>query len=316
MNYGILIHPHEVSDYWADLLLDSGLNLLALHPVGGTRADESLRELLDFVKTERFQSFAEKLAASGVALEYELHTLSWLLPRERFPEHPDWFRMDETGQRTNDFNLCPSSEGAMAELEKRAALLATLLPRYSDRYFFWMDDVAGKSCHCQKCRELMPSDQAMIVYNRILQGIRRVNPRAVQCYLAYIDVIAPPERVRPDEGIFLEYAPICRDSARPLSDPQCEKNRQEERHIDGLLQWFGTAGSQILEYWMDNSRFCGWKLPYVKLPFYPDIIRQDAAFYYSKGFETLTSFGCYLGEDYAKEFGPPPVWEYSTLLKP
>ncbi len=65
---------------------------------------------------------------------------------------------------------------------------------------------------------------------------------------------------------------------------------------------------------MDNSRFCGWKLPYKKLKLNEEVLRQDVQFYKSKGFETLTSFGCFLGEDYAREFGLPPVKEYCEIL--
>jgi len=35
----------------------------------------------------------------------------------------------------------------------------------------------------------------------------------------------------------------------------------------------------------------------------------------SKGFSSATSFACYLGEDYAKEFGIPPIREYAQALK-
>ena len=39
---GILIHPEEVGDYWAEILVESDLNLVAIHPKGGPQ----LRTLL------------------------------------------------------------------------------------------------------------------------------------------------------------------------------------------------------------------------------------------------------------------------------
>lgn len=313
---GVLIFPQEAGSYWLRLLRESGLNLLGIHPPGGVGAHDTLEQLLKQLKTVEFQRFAHQVAEMGVDLEYEFHAMSWLVPREAFARHPQWFRMDERGERVNDFNICPSCQEALELLEERSALLARRLPcMTTDRYYFWVDDVAGKLCHCPACRELSPSDQVMLLYNHILRGIRRVNPRAAQCYLAYADCIAPPRKVLPDPGIFLEYAPIGRDSALPITASGSEKNREQLSHLDGLLQFFGTRGAQVLEYWMDNSRFWNWKPPYGKLPFYPSVIDADVAFYLEKGFGSLTSFGCGLGEDYADRFSDPPVAAYGKLLE-
>ena len=316
---GIIIHNHEISPYWLARLRetrDAGvpLDVLALHPVGGKNATDSLSGLIEQVKTPAFRDFYEQVHQMGMTLEYEMHTLSWLMPRAEFASHPHWFRQNEAGERTPDANMCASCEDALSYLEERTALLAGLLPQQGNRYFYWVDDVANASCHCPRCREMTKSDQAMTIINRMLRGLRRVNPRATLCYLAYIDIITPPTHVRPDPGIFLEYAPIHRDLSRPIGDPSCEKNADEAQHLRPLLDYFGTDGAQVLEYWMDNSLNCRWKLPYRKLPFYPDVIEADAAYYRSLGFAHLTCFGCFLGEDYAAEFGNPPVVEYSRCL--
>lgn len=318
---GIIIHNHEISPYWIERLREArdrgtSPDVLALHPVGGKNAPESLSRLIEQVKTPAFRDFSRQVAELGIRLEYEMHTLSWLMPRTEFDAHPTWFRQNEAGERTPDANLCASCEEALDYLEERTAYLATLLPQTGDRYFYWLDDIGGARCHCPRCREMTMSDQAMTIINRMLRGLRRVNPRAKLCYLAYIDMIAPPTHVRPEEGIFLEYAPIKRDLSRPMSDPTCEKNAAEAQHLAPLLDYFGTRDAQVLDYWMDNSLNCRWKLPYKKLPFYPEVIAADAAFYRSLGFEHLTCFGCFLGEDYAAEFGIPPVYEYFKALQP
>ena len=317
---GIIIHSHEFTPYWIERLReakDRGVapDVLGLHPVGGQSATDSLNRLLEQVKTEEFHRLSEKVAKMGIRIEYEMHTLSWLLPRTLFTEHPTWFRQNEAGERTPDANLCCFCEEALSYLEERTATLATLLPQTGDRYFYWLDDVKGMRCHCPRCRDLSMSDQAMTVINRMLRGLRRVNPRATLCYLAYHDMIAPPTCVLPEDGIFLEYAPFHRDLSRPMSDPTCEKNAAEAQHLAPLLAYFGKENAQVLDYWMDNSLNCRWKLPYKKLPFYPEVIAADAAFYRALGFEHLTSFGCFLDEGYAAEFGIPPICEYAALLK-
>ncbi len=316
---GIIIHDHEFTPYWVErlrtaLLSDAPLDVLALHPVGGQDATAALQRLTERVKTPVFRALYEQIADMGLCLEYEMHALSWLLPRERFASHPAWFRQNEKGDRTPDANLCPSNEAALAYVEERTALLATLLPQRSHRYFYWLDDVAGKACYCPRCRELSASDQALLITNRMLRGLRRVDPCATLAYLAYQDTLTPPTRIRPEPGIFLEYAPFRRDLSRPLNDPMCEQNAAELRHLRPLLDFFGRDGAQALDYWMDNSLHCRWKLPYRLLPFYPEVIAADARYYRELGFSHLTSFACFLGEDYAAQFGHAPIEEYAGAL--
>ncbi len=316
---GIIIHNHELSEYWLDMLREirsrgASADILALHPIGGKNAVSSLDGLIRQTKTPEFIAFLQKAYDIGISVEYEMHTLSLLLPREKFSYAPNWFRENEKGERTPDANMCASNDDALDFIEERSALLARLLPQRGNRYFYWLDDISGLYCHCDKCRELSPSDQALKITNRILRGIRRTNPNATLPYLAYRDTMRPPLSIRPEEGIFLEYAPIKRELARPISDPECEKNASELKHIEALLDYFGKEGAQVLEYWMDNSLNSGWRLPYKKLPFYPDVIRSDVTYYRELGFQHITSFGCFLSEEYAKEFGRPPVLEYFDIL--
>ena len=54
----------------------AGLDCVALHPVGGKLAHQSLQELLDYVKTPEFKAFASRMHAHGIQVEYEFHALS------------------------------------------------------------------------------------------------------------------------------------------------------------------------------------------------------------------------------------------------
>lgn len=311
---GILIHPHEVGEYWSRLFQKSGLEILGIHPVGGTDAELSLCSLLDTVKTAEFRKFIDNVrsASSNVEIEYQFHAMSYLLPRNLFDSHPEYFRVDEKGERNPYFNFCPSCSEALDIVEERAYKLAGLLYGSEKKFYFWTDDVVGGYCRCPKCRELTTSDQALIIYNRILRGLKRYSSNAKHCYLAYVDAIVPPSAIKPEQGIFLQYAPIGRNSSLPLSAPQ---NSTVLEPLESLLGLFGKSDSTVLEYWIDNSRYCGWKLPYVKLPFEPAIIHEDAKLYSKYGFEVLSSFACYLGSDYADIFGEPPIKEYADALR-
>ena len=239
--------------------------------------------------------------------------MSWLLPRELFSKNPHWFRENGQGERTADFNMCPSCGEALEYLSERTRRLAALIPWNSSYFHLWIDDVASAPCMCEKCKSLSPSDQAMIIYNAMLKGLKAYRSDARLAYLAYHGTIDAPS-LKPEEGIFLEFAPIRRCFDHAVNDITCQKNVAEIASLDSLLAFFGKKDSKVLEYWMDNSLFSGWKKPYVKLPFNRDVLKKDVEFYRAKGFERITSFGCFLGEEYAKEFGIPPVKEYGEVL--
>ncbi|WP_165822704.1 hypothetical protein [Paenibacillus montanisoli] len=50
------------------------------------------------------------------------------------------------------------------------------------------------------------------------------------------------------------------------------------------------------------------------LPFYEEVIRQDAEYYRSLGFSRQTNFGVWLGEDYEQAFGEPPIAAYARAI--
>ena len=314
---GLLIWAHDFDTYWLDAAKRLNLTTLGLHPIPLLPADDfrSAEALLNDLKTEAFREKAEALQKEGIDLEIEMHAMHLLLPHEAFAAHPEWFRMDEVGVRTCDLNFCPSNEEALQYVENRAAALAAQLAPYtrSHRYFLWIDD-SSRYCHCGQCEAFSPSDQALIIYNRILKGLKRVDPLATQSFLAYQGTIAAPTRVRPTPGIFLEYAPIDRDSAFAMANPACQKNVSQAVHIPALMALFGKENAQVLEYWMDNSRFYRWTHPFGELPFYSGVLRQDVQFFMDHGFESITSFACGLNSAYARQYGEHPMGEYGRIL--
>jgi len=66
----------------------------------------------------------------------------------------------------------------------------------------------------------------------------------------------------------------------------------------------------VLEYWIDVSLFSGYRRPVKKLPFLPEVMKQDLRFYSSLGFRRVTSFACWLREEYVQNFGRSDVEEY------
>lgn len=313
MKRGIVMIHNELHSKWFDWLKDTNLEIVGIHAAGGNEAPQTLEELICFVNSAEGAAYIQRFRDMGMAVEYEYHAVSWMLPRSEFREHPQWFRMNREGERTPDYNLCPSNQEAMDFLTRRGKELCRLLPSDTGKYYMWQDDVDGVNCCCPRCRELSVSDQSLMMMHAILKGIRQVDSRAKLAYLAYFSCLEPPKKIAPQEGIFLEYAPFRRDLSKALVDPESEINQKHAEKVEPLLDLFGRKDSCVLEYWIDNSLQSDFKRPAKKLVFREDIIRKDIAWYQNMGFEKITSFAGYLDEDYCRDHGEPPVKPYGML---
>lgn len=299
MRRSMLIHPDELSKKWVDRLKEAGIQVIALHPRGGSRTDESLTALIEQLEDQEYRSLLDYAAQNGLEIEYEMHAAKYLLPRELFTEHPEYFRENMKGERVADSNFCSSNEEALDRVAEGAAKLAKKLYRSSRNYYFWLDDCKKAKCYCDKCKELSASDQQIFVMNRILKKLREEDPQARLAYLAYYDTLTPPEKVMPDEGIFVEYAPMQRD----LTKPVCEMPSEEVENISRLISLFGAENARVLEYWYDNSFFSRYVKPPVKFVADNERIKEDLKFYEDMGFDEIATFACFLGRDYEELYG-------------
>jgi len=300
----LLIHPSELTKRWIDRLACAGIDTLGLHPEGGKSSIDSLNNLLRLLETEEYRALINyAIDERGLQIEYEFHAAGWLLPRELFDTHPEYFRLDENGERVREIDFCRTNEAAIEIVAERAAELAKKLYRSTDRYYFWLDDNAPL-CHCDKCRDLSPSDAQLAVMNAIVKRLRKDDPNAKLACLAYQKFIEPPKTVRPEEGIFLEFAPIKRNMSRPASEGD------ELVYVDSLLEFFGKKDAKVLEYWYDNSLFSKWKKPPKPFAANNSLIRGDIDYYTAKGFEHISSFACFLGDDYEELHGDFDVSEF------
>jgi len=297
---------------WPARAKAAGLTTLATHV--------RPQEIVDFLATEPGQRLLQQCQGLGLQVEHELHAMGELLPRSLFDRNPEMFRMTEDGQRVREDNLCVHSPQALEVVAERTAHFTRLLPATTGRYFYWGDD--GRPwCRCPKCRGLSDSDQALVAEHAILGAVRSVDPRGTLAHLVYHNTLKPPTQVRPEPGIFLEFAPIARRYDRPLSDRGAQRQATDMTHgehldaLDANLAVFGTQGAQVLEYWMDCSRFSGWKRDQVgRLPWNREVFLDDVALYACRGIRHVTQFTAWLDGDYVARFGEPPLAEYGAGL--
>ena len=309
INASLLIHPDELSYKWIDRIAENHVSTLALHPPGGIRADETLLALCERLDTSEYRKMIDYAKEKGISVEYEMHSAGFLLPKSEFEAHPEYFRMTREGERSPDLNCCPSCDEALDIIAENAVRLAKSLYGSTERFFFWLDDTRDGKCHCPRCRELSASDQQLMILNRIIKRLRKDIPNASLAYLAYMETIAPPTTVKPEDGIFLEYAPFNRDFHKPL----CEDSQSE--YIIPLIDFFGAENAKALDYWYDNSLFSRWKKP--PKPFSVDrhVLFADFEYYSSLGFSDIGCFACFLGADYEELHGKVDISDFSLAME-
>lgn len=296
---GVVLVPEDLSlADWPARAAEAGLTTVALHH------QNSPARVMDFIRSAPGEKFLAECQRHRLHVEYELHAMKELLPRDLFEKHPEWFRMNAQGARVPDANCCVHQAGAVETILRNAALIARVLTPTTGRFFYWGDD--GEAwCRCPRCREFSDSDQALLLENSLVKALRAVHRQASLAHLAYANTLPPPQHVRPAEGVFLEYAPIQRRYDVPYAQQTGTDTKDGLPLLDANLTVFPRATTQVLEYWLDVSRFSGWRRPAVRLPWNPEVLQSDLETYAARGIRHITSFAAWIDDDYRFRFGEP-----------
>ncbi len=313
MKNGMIIHPGELSKKWINRLADAGIGTLGIHPEGGSGAPKSLERLLSLLGTPEYRALIDYARSRGLRIEYECHAAGYLMDKSLFAAHPEYFRMNESGERVSDWNFCVSNADALSIFAKRAAQLALALYGSDKKFYFWMDDGRGIHCHCPKCRSLSPSDQQYIALRAALDEIKKHIPEARMAYLAYIDTIIPPTVAHDSNGLFLEYAPFEKYTAK--GEDSAIRIERERAMIAPLLEYFGKEDSKVLEYWYDNSLFSRWKKPPARFVLDEKAMSADILDYRAMGFDSISTFACFLGDDYEELYGEADIKPFAKAFE-
>jgi hypothetical protein len=306
---GVVLVPEDLTlADWPERVKSARLTTIGIHHPNSPQA------VIDWTRTTAGQRFLGSCRKLGLDVEFELHAMRELLPRSRFSKNPEFFRRDEKGNRNPDANCCPHSDRALEVIAENAVRIAKALRPTTGRCFYWGDD--GRPwCSCPECKGLVPSEQALLVENRIVRALRTIDPGATLAHLAYTNTLAPPKQVKPDPGIFLEYAPIKRRYDIPYKQQTAPGHPDALSALDANLEVFRTDTAQVLEYWLDVSRFSGWRRPAVKLPWRRDVVESDITTYGSRGIRHITSFAVYVDAEYHQRYGEPIfIREYGESL--
>jgi len=311
---GVVILYEDLTERWIDWAREARLTHIGVHKIA-VPGKLSMETLVADLEKPDGRKMIEKLEKAGLTVEYELHSLEWMLPRGLFSGNESLFRMNEDGVRTNDLNFCPSSPEAVEIIAENAYRLAKILRQNSHRYYLWPDDKKNGGCHCPACRErgITGTDGGMIYANAVAQGLRAYDSAATHAFLSYCDAKSIPT-VKPAENVFLEFAPMDRDHDTPMGDSGNRECADYVRLLKSLLQIFPAETTHVLEYWMDNALYSGYKRPPVKVPLNEEVLEADVKLYASLGIRHIKSFSSYIDEEYYRLHGEPPVKVYGDVL--
>ena len=280
---------------WLGMMKETGMNTISIFGK-------------DYQSPEYYE-LKQKIIDMGIDFEYEEHGMTWMLPRELFAEHPEYFRMDENGNRTPDYNGCPSSQGALQTVYENVKVMEAKFRPSNHKYYFWLND-GGDKCHCPDCEKMNLADQGLLFENAMIKGLREIDPKAMLAHLAYDKTTPAPTCVKPAEGIFLEYAPIDRCHERPLTDSTARWadrprwcNGEYLQMLKDNLAWFGAENAQVLEYWLDDSLFSMWTRPQQPVRWSNEVFDEDLKLYASIGIRNITSYGAWIDDYYVKTYG-------------
>jgi hypothetical protein len=301
VTHGIILDVNDLSTVdWPKLAKESGINTIGCHVTPS--------QVATFIESNKGKQFLKDCKKYGINVEYELHALSDLLPRDLFKEDSTMFRMNEEGKRVADYNLCVHSEKALNIICDNVVKYSKILKPTTGRYFYWIDD-GVPMCYCPKCKNYSESEQSLILENRIIKALRsEVDNYASLAHLAYHRTLEAPVKIKPEDGVFLEFAPFHRKWDKPINELNVKRNDVEITHgdylkyLDDNLKVFPKETAQVLEYWLDVSLFSNWKKPAVQLPWNKEVFMSDIDTYAKRGIRHITTFGVYMDNVYFNNY--------------
>jgi Domain of unknown function (DUF4838)/Glycosyl hydrolase family 67 N-terminus len=200
-----------------------------------------------------------------------------------FKEHPDWFGMDEKGQRTKSirrvFNT--SSEKACAFLEKGVLeYLATHLE--IDIFDFWPPDSVRWSQDKDSKAQGTPTDRMVLLTSQVAKAIQEKMPRVrVEC-IAYASYIKPPPRAQLDPCVLVDFCPICQSFETLIYQPGSKWN---ELYAASLQRWLAEHRGDISIY--SYYRKYAWR----SLPnLIPHYMQKELQYYRDAGADGISSY--------------------------
>jgi len=97
-----------------------------------------------------------------------------------------------------------------------------------------------------------------------------------------------------------------------MNKPASAVDDDEKRRVAELIKFMPTDAT-VLEYWYDNSYYSRWTKPPKQFTERPELVYEDVKHYTAMGFEHMSSFACYLGDDYEELWGEAEITAFGKI---
>lgn len=227
----------------------------------------------------------------GCAEEYcinSVHTLQWIITRDMFDSHPEYFGCDDNGTRSPNRQPCLSNDDVLR-----------LVTDYAKQYFATYNNILSISqndgmsfCQCDECKAFNKAhgntDAASMVnfVNKVAEEVRKTYPDARFETLAYQDSLLPPENIEIADGIVIRMCPVNGCVLHDFDDPACKKNAEFNK---AMQRW--AELTDTIYMWNYSTNF-----QYYYAPF-PNIGTLQARYRYFRDNNVVGVFDNGCGED-------------------
>ena len=212
------------------------------------------------------------------------HSIPRMLDKALFAVKPELFRMDQTGKRVPDGNVCVTNPETVRLCAQVVMDFFRQNPQADSYPVVGQDIWGGAWCSCEKCRIYSPSEQNVALINGIQEILRKNNVKGRCSYSAYRDTLRYDlKKVKLDREARVGYAPRERSYGQALSDASSERNRRFWRNLQNWRRnHAGPLG--VSDYYHDCILFYSVPAHTVQ------VIAQDARDYAKLNARSITSF--------------------------
>ena len=227
----------------------------------------------------------------GSPTEYCVHTvhsLQWIITRDMFDAHPEYFGCDDKGNRSMNRQPCLSNDDVFR-------LTVDFAKNFFSQYntIFSVSQNDGMSfCRCDKCKAFNKAhgntDSASMInfVNRVAAEVRKEYPDARFETLAYQDSLTPPKNLSIADGVVIRMCPINGCVLHDFSKSSCRENKKFSKALEGWAKL--TDNIYMWNYSTDFQYYYA---------LFPNIITLQKRYQYFRDNNVVSVFDNGCGED-------------------
>lgn len=245
----------------------------------------------------------------GSPTEYcvnSVHMMQWIITRDMFDTHPEYFGCDDNGNRSMNRQPCLSNDDVFQ-------LTVNFAKNFFSQYntIFSVSQNDGMSfCQCEKCKAFNKAhgntDSASMInfVNRVAAEVRKEYPDARFETLAYQDTLTPPKNLSIADGVVIRMCPINGCVLHDFSKTSCRENKKFSKALEGWAEL--TDNIYMWNYSTDFQYYYA---------IFPNITTLQKRYQYFRDNNVISVFDNGCGEDMvAGEFHELKTYLVAKLL--